>query len=288
MDDNCSVVVKIISAYDPCFEQHLNDNGVSTRRGQNPAILGRIKSRMRRRRQSLSASNLSDAAWDQYAQTAGVCTTQAEVLECVLPGLKGNSNAIDHAANRLFNNFESIVTTPEVKVSTPMPDWYEGQAPSEDDIRLRDVLGKSIMPCSNFSLPMLPNFFIELKGSADNGNVCRLQAIHDGLFGARAMNRIRSYAFEHNTKDHDTTGYAIIATLAGSVLSMAVVHTAQATAPHRELDYHVTPLFAAVLTSDKRQFREAAQSFRNLRDWTKEQREAAISAANKRIAKYGE
>ncbi len=275
-------VKQTMTAYDPHFEQHLQDNGVVMSAAPTPANNDELIERMGRRRLSLTQTIFSDSKWKDFQQRYPTSLTEAEVISVVLPVLLGGQPKIAHGQNRYFNNLDPILDTEEVRVGPPKPDWYDGHLPGPENHDLRASLGEYMVPCTRDSVPMLPNFFIEVKGKDGDDDVLRLQAIHDGIFGARAMKVVKNFGMDLASTGYDIAGCAIVATLGFGDLDLYVVHTVASTSPVRPEDFHVTLLGGWRLTRFASQFREAAAGLRNLREWAEEQRNAAIRDAKRR------
>ncbi len=272
------------TAYEPNFEQHLQDNGVVTSAATRPANNDELIERMNRRRHSLSQATFSDSDWSEFEETYPDSLKEAEVISVVLPVLLGSPLKMPHGQKCYFSNLKPILDTKKVRVSPPKPDWYDGHLPAPENHDLRASLGGYMVPCTTDGAPMLPNFFIEMKGEDGKHSVLRLQAIHDGIFGARAMKVVKSFGIDLASTGYDIAGCAIVATLGFGKLVLYVVHTVASTSPARPEDFHVTRLGVWLLTSGASQFREAAAALRNLREWAEEQRTAAIVEANERLA----
>ncbi len=112
--------------------------------------------------------------------------------------------------------------------------------------------------------------------------MAKRQAMQDGAYGARAMHSLQSYS--EGKPVYDGNAYTVTSTYhAGTgTLQLYTTH------PTRGEDgispeYHMTQVSGWALTGNIKSFREGVTAFRNARDWAQEQRDAFISAANKRV-----
>jgi hypothetical protein len=58
---------------------------------------------------------------------------------------------------------------------------------------VRDALSRHIIPLTQDDLPIVPNFFLEVKGPDGSVAVARRQACYDGALGARGMHELQAY-----------------------------------------------------------------------------------------------
>jgi hypothetical protein len=73
------------------------------------------------------------------------------------------------------------------------PDFYDGAPAGQLDQRVRSELSGYIIPSTQHTAPILPDFFVEGKGPHGSTAVAKRQALYDGTLGARAMLQLQSY-----------------------------------------------------------------------------------------------
>jgi hypothetical protein len=73
------------------------------------------------------------------------------------------------------------------------PDRYHGARLEQLHPIVRIDLNGLIVPSTEHSQPILPNFFLSLKGPGGTSAVAVLQACYDGALGATAMHNLLSY-----------------------------------------------------------------------------------------------
>ncbi|KAH8426002.1 uncharacterized protein LDX57_003740 [Aspergillus melleus] len=179
------------------FEQHLVDHQVYPRRyfygeteeENEPVNLSEIQTRLTTRRPSLSPSGFSAADFEKV-KTA-YCTTSKEpqVSASVIPLIEGNIS--QHAGGgTLFNNLAPLT---DGNISQAKPDIYYGARPEDLERQICNDLNDMIIPCTDDSLPIAPNFFMEVKGNSGDPSVSKRQACHYGALGARGIQALQSY-----------------------------------------------------------------------------------------------
>ncbi|KAI9821334.1 MAG: hypothetical protein M1826_000705 [Phylliscum demangeonii] len=279
------------------FAQNLIDNGVyppgyqypEGRAAPKPANLGPILQRLAQRRASLSPSKFSEMALEEFRRVhpsmggggeKQAITRALFILGGEIPDTRCVSGGVP------FRNLDRLTAGALV---TGHPDMYDGARAEEVDNRVRRQLKGSIVPCLQFDLPIVPNFFVVAYPHASLGSamVAIYRAAYDGAFGARAMHRLQSYR-EANPV-YDNSAFTISSTYIGGVLMLYSSHptapanaTAAAAGDESRPEYHMTLLGAFVVTRDVASFRRGATAFRNARDWAQEQRDTAIRRANQR------
>lgn len=161
------------------------------------------------------------------------------------------------------------------------PDLYYGARREQLNRQVRDELSDQIIPSTQHDLPIVPNFFLALKGPDGSIAVAGRQASYDGALGARAMHSLQSYGQDESV--YDNNAYTITPIYHGGHLKIYTSHPAQPNGSGSRPEYYMTQLRSFAMTNTADTFRQGATAFRNARDWTKEQRDKAIDQANKRI-----
>jgi hypothetical protein len=142
-------------------------------RGQpDPANLDDIQSNLLAARASLSPSRFTDADFKAFKRENAKASGETTALYKILPFIAGKKTGHHRSeADLPFNNLEPF----DKDLSDPKPDLYYEAQPSAIDKRVRNDLGKYIIPTNTASRPAAPNFFIEGKSTQGRGDVAKRQ-----------------------------------------------------------------------------------------------------------------
>ena len=198
----------------------------------------------------------------------------------VFPVIQGTAR-IPSAKNLVFGNLEPLTHGNFVNAK---PDFYDGARPTHIDVLIREELGSYIIPARHGQAPALPNLFTEVKGPDGSGAVAKRQACHNGVLGERGVRSIMAFGMDNSTTVYDNNAYIITSTYhsATGTFQIYTIHQAQPTDPEDPPEYCITQLNTFAITGNAERFREGVGTFRNARDWAKEQRDGLIAAANSR------
>ncbi|CAH0033329.1 unnamed protein product [Clonostachys rhizophaga] len=176
------------NAYHAGFEQHLIDHEVHppTFASQGPEW-AEIMEALDRRRPSLSPSLFSSTNFDTFRARNFAAKNEAAVLRAVIPTITGPIEADPLCLpNAQFTKLKPLT---DGTIVPAKPDFYYGADPKDLDRSIRDELAGDIIPSAWEDRPMVPNFFLEVKGPKGTSGVATLQACYDGALGSRAMHR---------------------------------------------------------------------------------------------------
>ena len=266
------------SAYDVHFEAHLNRFRILSE-GQSkekPCNLDDIKSRLAQRRPSLSPSQFSEEEFAQFRDSNPGAANEDSAMITSYPVISGKARFATQL-NIIFQDLEDLT---DGTIKKAKPDFYDGSPPREVNMKVHDALSSYITPSPTFGTPCVPNFLGEWKGPNGSLPVCKRQALYDGALGARAMQKLRSYAGHEISKNE--ASYTLTTTYHSSAGALFIYahHCTPSTQPEREYEYHMTQVGAHMMIGSLDAFREGASALRNARDWAKEQRDRLINAAN--------
>ena len=273
----------------PRFEQKLVDGGVyndcSTYPGDRtqpqPANWDYLLELIERPRLPQSPSPLTEETFRKFKAKDKKVTNETDVIGSLYPIISGENEEGPHSPkSQAFNNFDPLLDDDTIKAATT--DIYYGSHTSNVDKKIRDQLDGLIVPCTNDTFPIIPNFSIEAKGPDGKHKVALLQACYAGAVGVRAMHALRTYALGEEI--FDDKAYAVTAILTGSssILELYASHITRPTRPDGRPEYHMNKLGSYSLTHRSRVLNEGITAFRNLRDWAKEQRDELVDLANRR------
>ncbi|KAK1774992.1 hypothetical protein QBC45DRAFT_454316 [Copromyces sp. CBS 386.78] len=281
------------SAYNDAFEQLMidyysiypprhrftDDPNATT---PQPNNLEKEREVLSRRRPSLDSSRFTERDFQIFQRKNDDATTEVTVDRTVVhPFIAGSSDSdIRNAGNLPFSNLEPIAGEDVVK---PKPDFFDGAHISAIHTKIKDAnedgnLSKLIIPTNN--APVLPNFFMEIKGPKGNALVAQRQAMHVGAIGARAIHAIQNHGKKEPVYDGNTYTYS--STYCNGTLNLYVHHVAPPTVPGGQPKYYMTLVNAWVLLTTSQTFREGVTAFRNARDRARWHRDNFIQAANER------
>jgi hypothetical protein len=271
---------KSITAYHAAFDQHLTDHKVyAPRRSQRPD-LNAIHSALLKPRSSLSLSQVSDGAFEDFRDASEEAKDEAEVMADVIPIISGTRKSnYPCARNTMFGHLKPLT---DGTLAAAMPDIYYGTVPEQLDHPIRDDLGELIVPSTTLDKPVAPNFFLDAKGPNGSGAVIMRQARYDGAVGARGIHALQNY--EVKASVYDGRPYTYSATYYGGtgMLQLYAHHLTAPASPEGEPEYHMTQIDSYALTGNANTFRQGVTAFRNARDLAAQHRHAFIQAANSR------
>ncbi len=138
-----------------------------------------------------------------------------------------------------------------------------------------------VVPSTQRDLPILPNFFLAVKGPDGSPNVARLQANYDGTLGERGM-RVLITSFGKPAPDIDNIAHTTPCTYQSGFLVIYAIHSLRSELPKPRIEYFMTKIGAYAITGSSRGFREGVAAYRSAKDWAKQQRDTAIKNANER------
>ncbi|TKA71193.1 hypothetical protein B0A55_11986 [Friedmanniomyces simplex] len=231
--------------YDPQFEQLLIDHGVypdglrtsSGAKPPKPQNMEDICRRLSQPRLSLSPSQFSEGAFEDFQDKNRAVSTEQDVMEDVFPTIRGSTGTRFHkAGNTPFNNLVEFAPG----ITDAKVDGYDGARPVEIELAVRRDLHGYIIPSTRTDLPAAPNNLTEVKGPAGRSDVLRRQAMYAGAIGARGMFELQNYRNE--TPVYDGNAYTLVPTYhaEGGLLRMYATHPRQSATGQPE--YHTTHL----------------------------------------------
>ncbi|OJD28049.1 hypothetical protein ACJ73_00555 [Blastomyces percursus] len=274
------------TAYNRNFEQKLIDHGVYPKGYEYPdgRVPGKpnnweeINERLAQPRASLSPSKFSEREFQKFERADTNVSKEKPVATAVVPTIDGDIG--DPKCVGGDYPFGNLAPLTDGTLANAKPDHFFGARPEQLKPEIRNELNNFIVPSTQDSLPITPNFFLEAKGPDGSPAVATRQACYDGALGARGIHRLRSY--KQDEPVFDNKAYTITLTYLAGTLKLYTTHP---TAP-RESDgrpeYIMTQLKGWSMTSDSETFRKGATAYRNARDWAKEQRDECIKSANER------
>ena len=278
---------KSTGPYDRSFQQNLIDGGVyphayeypDGRVPAKPNNWEEIKQRLIQPRPSLSPSKFSEEAHEKFIRADAHAFKEKQVTTSVISIIEGEIRDAKCVSGEIpFTNLDHLTDGTLVSGN---PDIYYGARPEQLDRRVRNELSGHIIPSTLNDLLIAPNFFLAAKGSDGSSAVTGRQASYDGALGARGMHSLQSYGQEKSV--FDKNAFTITSIYHDGQLKMYTSHPIQPISLEHRPEYCMTQLRSFAMTDTANTFRQGAAAFRNMRDWTKEQRDNAITRANERV-----
>lgn len=229
-------------------------------------------------RASLSPSRFTDEDFRHFKRTNAQARSETRMMQKVLLGISGRDDRWKTEADVEFNHIKPF----NKGLAAAKPDLYDGVAASKVDKTVRDQLGDLIIPSTNTTNPIAPNFFFEAKSEKGRADVAKKQACHNGAIGARAMQSLQNYGADEVV--YDGKAYSFTTTYLDGQLKMYTSHATTQKTTGEQAEYHMTQVKAFAMTSDRETFQKGATYYRNARDLAGAQRESFIKQANRRAA----
>ncbi len=203
-----------------------------------------------------------------------------DVVSNELPFIEGAARDRDCITGQVpFANLEALT---DGSLTLGNPDRYYGARPELLKRVIRDQLHHQIIPTTQDSLPMAPNFLMAAKGPDGQMAMVRKQACYDGALCARGMHHLQSYG--HPDFIYNSNAYTMTTIYLSAMLQLFTSYVRRSAASEGRSEYCIHQLRSFALTDSADLFRNAARAYRNARDWAEEQRNAFIDAANAKIS----
>ncbi|KAJ2966072.1 hypothetical protein NQ176_g10318 [Zarea fungicola] len=280
------------SPYDDNFETIIVEYNIfmelyqfpDDRAAPQPINLEQIVEFLSRPRKCPSLSAVSPSDFFNFRRASWI-EAEGTVMATAVKMVAGPST-MSECNNVTFSNLGSMT---EKKTTQPKPDLFDGACFGDVDVAIRKELSAVIMPTELATVPVVPNFFLEVKSCKGSPRVAKREACWDGAHGARAMHALQN--FGRNTIQGDGHGdgygevfdgnaYTFSATFCAGILEMFAHFVTRASDGRRE--YHMTMLRGFNMHNSIDSFVQGASMLRNARDLAKLYRDAAIKAANGR------
>ncbi|OAA63584.1 hypothetical protein SPI_03747 [Niveomyces insectorum RCEF 264] len=281
--------------YDRNFDVHLRDHSVrGVLTSQMPVNLASIKEELSQPHSSLSLATFSEADFQRFCYNNDLATLEQDVVATVIPAILGVGDAGGAAASSAVRNmpFGNMLPLTDGTIVAAKPDFYYGAPPEALAKAVRTALDGYIMPSTIQGRPLVPNFFLKVKGPHGLGAVGALQVRYDGSLGARAMHRLQAYGngeldgggggSSEAELTYDGQAYTFSACYFSSTGSLILYshHLTTPRQPTGRATYHMKRLGVFALINDRQSFLRGVTAFRNARDLAKRHRDRFIHAAN--------
>ncbi|GKU08396.1 unnamed protein product [Fusarium langsethiae] len=276
--------------YDRNFQQNLVDHGIypdkylypDLKRPPRPGNLQKLREILQQRRRSLSPSLFPEDKFEAFQDADAHASKESQIIADVIPTIEGDIHDRRCVGRQIpFTGLDQLTDGTLVPGN---PDLYYGARPEQLHRKVRRDLEGKIVPSTQQDLPIVPNFFLAVKGPDGSLSVASRQACYDGALGARGILSLQSYRCEDDKQQYDNDAYTLTSIYHGGQLKMYTMHPIPPAIVNSRPQYVMTLVKAWVLTSDVDAFREGVAAFRNGRDWTMQQRNEAIKRANEKAS----
>ena len=146
---------------------------------------------------------------------------------------------------------------------------------------VKNKLVKTIMPCGHTQDPVLPNLFLEVKGRKGVADVAQRQACYNNAVETCPGHSLKNY---RKKPIYDGNAYTISSTYHARIGTLQIYahHATKPTTPGGRPEYHMIKLREFDMMNILETCVNTLEEFRNGKEWTKEQRDRFIEAANTR------
>ncbi|KAL4791256.1 hypothetical protein BDV19DRAFT_381677 [Aspergillus venezuelensis] len=253
------------TVYDRNSEDHITDHGIylpshkypDGTSPSEPNNLAEIQRRIRAARPSLDISQESmGKEYKQFMELNMNAADKQLVIKNILPVLEGKQTLNSQTGgSHLFNNLAHLT---DGTLSNAKPDFYHGARPQQLEPAIQKQLNDQVVPSTQSSRPIAPNFFFEIKGHAGSIPVVKRQACYNGALGTRGL---------HNQISSGNNAYTIRSTFQGGNLGLWAHHPTRSTNPDRQSDFVMTPIGKWSLDGSPESYRQGLAAYRNARDY---------------------
>ncbi|KAG5995873.1 hypothetical protein E4U54_002755 [Claviceps lovelessii] len=275
------------SAYDTNFDNRLIEHSIypedyehpPSRATPEPSNMSQTHQELTNPRASLSPSRFSKSAFRDFKRKIKR-RAEGSIIRNVIPMIAGASDTPNDGP-LMFCNLESLTNDTTVAA---VPDFFDGARQIEIQTVVRRDLDDIIIPTNHANAPVLPNFFLEVKGPTGNAHVAKRQACYDGAHGARAMQALQNYRETEPVYDGNAYTYSSIYDAGSSMLELYAHHVTAPMTTDQRPEYHMTRLRSFALVDSREAFIQGATAFRNARDSAERFRNSMIQTANSKAA----
>lgn len=267
---------KISSTHDRAFDQHLTNHSINHVGCSQKPKLENVLKELPVPRPELLLSHFCNELFENFRRSNWQAKNEKNVVTCVIPIILDecgkSSSLVMNKTSRRLRPFTDA-TIPFAK-----PDFSWGALSTRLSPSILSDLGPFIFSGPN--LPILPNFFLEVKGPDGRPSVASRQARYVGAIGARGIHCLQNYRQEELI--YDDHAYTFSSTYQDGHLVLFAHHLTAPPTPGGRPEYRLTQLKSFSLTSDPETFIKGVTAFRNVCDFAMQCREAFIKGAESR------
>ena len=248
-------------AYDGNFstcmaEQNVKLPSIDTPQPMNHTDLVAV---LRQKRAGPTDPDILTTQWKTFMRKIQDATTETDVQTDAFPTIRGEARH-PHTMNKLCTTWAQPF--PDVRLKLAKPDFFDGLQPGPEYRLLRQQLNSYVSPANDS--PLMPNFFVEIKGIYGTEIIATRQALHDGTLGAQGVYQTQKVA----AKDPlDERARVFSGIFIGSSLILFAHFVSQPTEKDGKLHYHMYSLDEFSLRKSADEFHAGITAFQNLRDY---------------------
>lgn len=180
--------------------------------------------------------------------------------------------------------------TPLGRTSVPAPDYYDTVGPMELDQWALRALSWEIAPTADQTMPVAPNFFLEVRDADGKGRdgetAARTRSYLDGAYGARAMHALYNFGRPERICDERARTFTATFEAGTGLLEIYCHHVVELPRDRGDkegvLEFHTTFLWGLTLTASLNAFVMGVGIFRNVREMARRKRTQLVNEANVR------
>ncbi|CAF9909168.1 MAG: hypothetical protein HETSPECPRED_008863 [Heterodermia speciosa] len=287
------------SPYDRAFQQHLIRHGIYPDGYEYPAEEGQDRPQAPRPPDNLAeirdlltrpcprlAERPTDEQFGRFRREDTQAAKEQQVKTCVVHFIEGDVADMKAVSGDVpFTNLDHLT---DGTISASKPDLFHGARPEQLDQRICDELSGHVVPSTQEDLPILPNFFVAVKGPDGSLAVAARQALYDGTLGERGILSLRAFVYGQGDAEpvFDNKAHTISEIYHGGQLKIYAIHAippaAAANGPARQGRFSMMQVKTFALTSGPDEYRVGVTAHVNARAWAKAQRDTLISLANRK------
>jgi hypothetical protein len=270
--------------YDPNYEEELHKHNIwLIRRPRNyelPQNHHDIMSRHRAERPDDPRGPVITTHDAFLERNENANSSQEALFQQVFPIIWGTLDLeVACAYNRPFTRMRFA----ENQLKDAKPDYFEGIKPTQIEPEVKENLSEMIIPniVSALTDPAAPNFFLELKTERLRASVVQMQAVIDGVLGARCMHSLQNYRVE--TPLYDGNAYTFSVSYFRHELRLYAIQIKSPSMNSSRPRYEAIQLDWFSM-EDEEKYLPAINAYRNLRDLAEEYRKKFVEDANSRVS----
>ncbi|PLB35807.1 uncharacterized protein BDW47DRAFT_133291 [Aspergillus candidus] len=270
-----------VTAYDANFEVFMDNHGCAVAEVEDPRPknIDELTAVVNRRRDSVAQSTSKDyMTFIEKAREEHEIERFDDVLLAIYRH-KNNMMRGPDMETRCHEQLEDLERLNECLIRAS-PDMYDGAKESTLNAEILHKL-RPVLQTEKDGGPILPNFFFDCTEAEGRQSVGKLQALHSGVYGARAFHRLQCFLQgEEAAPIYDGNAYTIAVVMVGYHLCFYCIAPCPPTSPTRQTDYKMWLFREINMKRGYKPFLTALAAFKNCREWAHQQRNRLISEAN--------
>ncbi|PHH63640.1 hypothetical protein CDD81_5621 [Ophiocordyceps australis] len=270
--------------YNSHFEQNLVKHGVYPDcyvypNGEEPPAaenLQEIIQALKKPIPCLSTSMELHKEFKRFKMANAHAADKVALSHALLRVLEGDD--VDYETDGTQAGFTNLVPLSAGLAASISPDFCDGAPQEQLRARLRQQFGGHVMPAVEEGVPIVPNFFLEVKGPDGTDAVAQRQICYDMAFGARAIHTLRTVV--PPLVIFDNRAHTLGCTYVAGVLKIFASHPVAPADAQSNPGYVTTLVDGFFMLGNSARFYQGITAYRNARKWAERERNEAITQAN--------